>query len=252
MHARTRTTLAVSLALTALLASCSTGESQQAVQPSTTQSAGGSQQPAAEAGESREIANGYFRIQLPVGWQMREIDNEFHQYNPDSATSLEFTNPDGEVMAALRTGSEPVPDEGVPSQPEDNVLIDGQALDPTEGPHFSFVASGADPDTALIALGNASPDQQARFDTSPVPFNYQGGSAIFERRIGPETQLKDVDAKLRGQERMRAYTETEDYQQLKSLMLSFEQLKHIEGEPPQSPTSTPSGTVEPESEAPAG
>ena len=236
---RTRATLAGALLLSTLLAGCTAAspEPARSADPSAT---GEQQDPTPQVPTSAvQLANGHFQVQLPDGWQMREIENEFYQYNQDSATSVEFLNAEGAVMATLRTGADSLAEDANPSTPEENVLVDGSTLDNTEGPHFSFVAAAANPDTALLALTEVSPDQQAEYQPVSPAFNYTGGSASFERRIEPEDELTDVDADLHGIKRMRAYAQTEEYRQLKALMMSFEQLKDIEPTAPEEPTSTP-------------
>ena len=244
MHAltRSRTMLAGALLLTTALVGCSasTPDAGQSAAPSSADQQEPSAQPQVES-EQVQLAQGHFAIALPQGWQMREIENEYYQYNQDSAASVEFLNPAGELMATLRTGAESLAEDAMPSTPEENVLIDGATLDATEGPHLSFIAAAANPDSALIALTEVSPDQQADYQPVSASFNYQGGSASFQRQIEPDDQLTDVDPGLHGTKRMRAYLETEEYKQLKTLMMSFEQLKEITGQPPQEPTSTPEG-----------
>lgn len=239
---RSRTTLAGVLLFTMLLAGCSTAsldseESQsQGVHEQQDQGA----QPSVAA-DSVELANGYFSVDLPQDWSMREIEAVYFQYNQESATSVEFLNSEGQLMATLRTGADSLAENALPSVPENNILLDGSSLDSTEGPHFAFISASANPDTALIALTEVSPDQQAEFQPQSTAFNYQGGSASFERKIGPDDELTSVDPNLHGTQRMRAYLETEEYAQLKTLMTSFTQLKDVTVDPPQDPSSTPEG-----------
>lgn len=239
---RTRAVLAGAVVFATLLAGCSgsSGESE----PTATGSEKSEQLTDARpevASQSIELANGYFSVDLPENWSMREIEPEYYQYNQQFAASVEFLNPEGQVMAKLRTGADSLAEDALPSTPEENILVDGASLNPTEGPHFSFISAAANPDTALIALTEVSPDQQADFRPDSTAFNHQGGSATFERMIGPETELTNVDPDLHGAQRMRAYLETNEYAQLKSLMMSFTQLKDITVDPPQEPTSTPEG-----------
>lgn len=238
MHIMTRTgaTLASMLLATGLLAGCSQASSDEPAKPKASQSATTEHE---VDSETVQIANGHFSVKLPKGWQMKEITNEYYQYNPEAAASIEFTNPDGQIMATLRTGADPWAEEAIPPPAKDNVLIDGGTLNEEKGAHLTFVADAASPDSAVIELTELSPDQQAGYPAVAVPFNYQGGSATFERKIGPKDELTDVDTGLKGAERMRAYAKTEEYAQLKSLMMSFEQLKDIQEQPPQEPTETP-------------
>lgn len=239
---RSRASLAGILLVSALATGCSSTapQAESSTDPTSQTQPQQENQPRV-TGEEVQLGQGHFSVVVPQGWSMREIEHEYYQYNQDTAASVEFLNAEGAVMATLRTGAESLAEDALPSVPEENVLIDGATLAPSEGPHLSFIAAAANPDTALIALTEVSPDQQAEYHPVSTFFNHQGGSASFQRQIGPQDQLTGVSAELSGTKRMRAYLETEEYAQLKSLMMSFTQLKEITGQPPQEPTSTPAG-----------
>lgn len=178
----------------------------------------------------RSVAHGYFEFEAPSTWTVEELEVDPSIGDRPDAGHVQVLNEDGVTMAEFVSGGEPFMDmQPGPDAHRYTKFDSGPAL--SEGNDFTFDALGADGDEASLAL---SPfDVQAEVASELArEFTYEGGSGAFHRAIGPDTELAGVDPAVKGLDRLKAYTETREYQQIKAMLISLQQAKRAPTPPP--------------------
>lgn len=171
----------------------------------------------------RSVADGYFEFEAPPAWTVEELEVEPRMAHRPEAGHVRVLDEEGDVMAEFISGDAPLAEGEAVDQAQPYTRFDSA---PTfiEGHDFVYGALGAEGDDASMAL---SPHHDPGDEPSALPrrFYYVGGSGTFRRDIGPETTLAGVSSKLKGLKRLKAYTRTHEYLQIKAMLTSLQQAK---------------------------
>lgn len=181
--------------------------------------------PAAIEPTVRKIANGYFQFMAPADWKVKTLPVEDSLTGVPHAASLQVLNADGKLMATFTSGSEPVMDlEPGGSRLLPYALLDRGASN-IDGNKYLFESLGKKADEANMAI-NAFDFHSDQAPFLSVYFNYASGGGSFYRAITPKTNLVGVPRGMTGQARLKAYTKTSEYSQVKAMLMSLRQLKN--------------------------
>lgn len=171
----------------------------------------------------RSVANGYFEFEAPNAWTVEELEVQSRSAHRPEAGHARVLNEDGEVMAEFISGDAPLAGEDVG---ETNLPYTRFDSAPTfiEAHDFVYDAVGGNGEDASMALAPHD-EQDDEASASSRRFSYVGGSGIFRRNIGPDTPLAGISSKLKGIKRLKAYTRTREYLQIKAMITSLQQAK---------------------------
>ncbi|MER1996391.1 MAG: hypothetical protein ABTA24_07835 [Arthrobacter sp.] len=186
------------------------------------------EEPAAPELESFTTADGMLQFDHPAGWTVQPLSSPATDTYNQTGEALEIINADGQTMAQLIsgvvTGFVALP--GVPYVEFDYEPVPGLAdKEPGRGETPAFVFHGLDhavgfeADMAITGWGRQTAPESA---VLPHGFEFIPGTsgAFFHRSIGPDTMLP-VDPALTGAQRLEAYMQTEEYQDIKAMMMSL-------------------------------
>lgn len=254
MHLRTSRTrtfrLAVAAALAALaLSGCSQAASEAGhptasstgpaavAEPSATPQVASpappsSDQPAAAASPgtapqltTHRIAKGYFELSTPENWTLQEVGSEAWQQHKPSTLSLRIQDKSGQDVAFLQTGGDGPTD--LPLMPEGEKYTQLDRGTPKVNPEnfYSFEALGAQGKTASMNLNVFDQGPSKNSSGLDSVFTYGEQYGFFSREIDAGTPLTGTPDDLTGMERLEVYAKTEQYAQIKAMMLSLRQVK---------------------------
>ena len=193
--------------------------------PPTTASAAAS--PAPVTWETQEIANGHFQIMMPSAWRLEELSHIAAQVHEGSTASFNIMAADGRQLATIRTGGVAVYDTNPMNNMAENSVFDVAGEDKFGGINFAFLSYEGQPDNAEMMITAMQPASAKSWGGRLAGLIYKGGSGDISTALTSETKLPGVADSLKGVERFEAYAKTEEYSQLKKVMLSFQQLKDI-------------------------
>lgn len=205
-----------------------------------------------------KVGKGHFELEMPADWSLVETGEYFEgQVHEDLKSTYSIRNAKGSEMAVLSTGIEYYAHGEPPMTQVHNEIIDFSDK-AVNGQSYVFATSKGSTGTS-ISLAMGKKNQLEAADALPWVFSpSQSSSATFYRVIEDDQQLTGVDPSLTGAARARAYAKTEEYKQLKSVMLSLKEIKKFTapplGEasterPPASAQSTPTSWGIPSSAA---
>lgn len=177
--------------------------------------------------ETHQIANGYFQIVMPSNWSLEELTNVAGQVHQDSTASFKIMAADGRQLAEIRTGGAAIFDTNPMNNMAQNAVFDVEGEEKFGSINFAFLSYQGQPDNAEMMLTALPPSAAKTWGTRLASLIYTGGSGDFSTLLTSETQLPGVDDSLKGAERFQAYATTDEYSQLKNVMLSFQQLKDV-------------------------
>ena len=170
------------------------------------------------------IAHGYFTLSTPADWNLQEEKLQPWQEHQASSTSLRIQDAEGRDMAVLMTGGVgPIDVQGSPEGEKYTQLERGDSALAKEN-HFSFDAWRDDGQTASINLNFFDHQKQDHFARQSM-FLYDEKYGLFTREILGDEPLTGVPTELAGMERLKAYERTEEYIQLKAMMMSLTRSK---------------------------
>lgn len=179
------------------------------------------------------IAGGSLRFSTPSDWTLKKIALVDGQTPGPGTENILVKDAAGKTMAKLQTGFSPIlhgdPVPGAPWLPFRVIEQQESALKQTLGSNY--------PENAFMfeTLGQGNDIEGSLALGLPLAkdfkkLQYIGTSAVngdeglyFGRRIGPQAVLKDVDKKLAGEAKFKAYVQTDDYKATKAMLLSLKQ-----------------------------
>ena len=178
--------------------------------------------------ETYTTADGMLQFDHPVGWSVQPLSSPSKDTYNQTGEALEVINADGQTMAELITGVVTgfVAVQGVPYVEFDYEPIPGlEDKEPGRGEAPAFVFHGLDhavgfeADMAITGWGRQTDPESA---VLPHGFEFIPGTsgAFFNRPMGPDTVLP-VDPALTGAQRLEAYMQTEEYMDIKAMMMSL-------------------------------
>lgn len=177
---------------------------------------------------SYTTADGMLKFDHPIGWTVQPLSSPSKDTYNQTGEALEVVNADGQTMAELITGVVTgfVAVQGVPYVEFDYEPIPGledKESGRGEAPAFVFHgldhAAGFEADMAITGWGRQTDPESA---VLPHGFEFIPGTsgAFFNRPMGPDTVLP-VDPALTGAPRLEAYMQTEEYKEIKAMMMSL-------------------------------
>ena len=186
------------------------------------------EEPAAPELESYTTADGMLQFDHPVGWTVQPLSSPSRDTYNQTGEALEIVNAEGQTMAELISGLATgfVAVQGVPYVEFDYEPIPGlEDKEPARGEAPAFVfhgldqVAGFDADMAITGWG---PQTYPESGVLPHGFEFIPGTsgAFFHRPIGPDTVLP-VDPAQTGAQRLEAYMQTEEYKDIKAMMMSL-------------------------------
>lgn len=190
------------------------------------------EEPAVPELASYTTNDGMLQFDYPAGWTIQPLSSPSKDNYDQWGEALEIVNEEGQTMAEVITDfpSGFVAVQGVPYFEFDYEPIPGlEDKDPTRGEAPAFVfhgldqAAGFDADMAITGWGRVT-DKESGVLPHGFEFTRDVSGAFFHRPIGPDTVLP-VDPALAGTERLEAYMQTEEYQDIKKMMMSVRFLK---------------------------
>ncbi|MGW9405179.1 hypothetical protein ACWGQ2_14560 [Arthrobacter sp. NPDC055585] len=181
---------------------------------------------------SYTTSDGMLQFDHPAGWTVRPLFSPAKDVHPQALEAVEVINADGQTMGELITGVVTgfVALPGVPYIEFDYEPIAGlEDKEPGRGEAPAFVfhgldqAAGFEADMAVTGWGRQAAPQSA---VLPHGFEYIPGTsgAFFNRPLSTQTILP-VDPALTGAPRLQAYMQTEEYQDVKAMMMSLRFLR---------------------------
>ena len=185
------------------------------------------EEPAPEAWTSYTTADGVLQFDHPAGWSVRALSSPAaDQFNP-TGVELEVVNEGGQVMGEVITGLVTgfVQVQGSPYHEFEYVPLTGlEDREPDRGdvPAFVFQAlelpEGFSSQMAITGWGRfTGPESAVLIHGFSIDPGVSG--AFFQRPIAPDTTLP-VDPALTGAARLEAYMQTEEYSNIKQMMMS--------------------------------
>ncbi len=178
-----------------------------------------------------KVGKGHFELEMPADWSLVETGEYFEgQVHEDLKSTYSIRNAKGSEMAVLSTGIEYYAHGEPPMTQVHNEIIDFSDK-AVNGQSYVFATSKGSTGTS-ISLAMGKKNQLEVADALPWVFSpSQSRSATFYRVIEDDEQLTGVDPSLTGAARARAYAKTEEYRQLKSIMLSLKEIKKFTAPP---------------------
>ena len=184
--------------------------------------------PAAPELVSYTTADGMLQFDHPVGWTVQPLSSPSKDTYNQTGEALEVVNADRQTMAEMITGVVTgfVAVQGVPYVEFDYEPLPGlEDKEPGRGEAPAFVFHGLDhavgfeADMAITGWGRQTDPESA---VLPHGFEFIPGTsgAFFNRPMGPDTVLP-VDPALTGAPRLEAYMQTEEYKDIKAMMMSL-------------------------------
>lgn len=183
--------------------------------------------PSEQAATVVEIIDGKFELTIPNDWRVLSTqDFAEGQTVPDYKFTYEIKNSKGDSVARLEAGYMVYMDyEFGPIPEQKNVLVD-YSDDAIAGQHYSFVVPPGDDAPRISISGFGDKEMLEKSPNYALPFNLNRDSdALFYREFGDDDELPGVDSKLTGVQRAKAYAQTQEYEQLKRVMLSLKASK---------------------------
>lgn len=185
------------------------------------------EEPAPQELVSFTTADGMLQFDHPAGWTVQPLSSPSKDQFNQTGEALEVVNADGQTMGELITGLAvgfvSVP--GVPYFEFEYEPLTGLAdKDPGRGEAPAFVFHGLDQVAgfeAQMAITGSGRETGRESSVLRHGFEFVPGAsgAFFNRPIGPGTVLP-VDPALTGAARMEAYMQTEEYKDIKAMMMS--------------------------------
>lgn len=180
--------------------------------------------------EKYKFANDNFQIDLPSNWKIKKIKAEQYQSVADMTESFNIVSENGRNLAEVRTGYPAVFDITVRPTSEENTLIDSTPDPAGKMVNYAFISYKGSPNEAWLTLTAIDPETASNWQPPLDGPVFEGGTGLFQSQIDEKTNLPGVDQKLKGIDRFKAYSKTEEYKNLKKTMLSFKQLKAAQAE----------------------
>lgn len=179
------------------------------------------------------VAGGTLSFSAPATWSLKRLDLVEGQHSGPTAENLLVVDAEGKTMAEFHTSFAPVLDEffdpEAPVLPYQVIEQQKSSVKHTlpEGykdNRFAFEALGTGTDIqGLLAIGrepyNAANELQGLYSSA---VNIDDG-LYFAHRIEPNAVLSGVDKALTGLEKFKAYQQTDEYKEIKAMMLSLKQ-----------------------------
>ncbi|OIH82836.1 hypothetical protein BLJ79_17975 [Arthrobacter sp. UCD-GKA] len=187
--------------------------------------------------ETHKIANGHFQVTMPSDWKLVKRANVAAQVHEDSTASFKIVAADDRELAELRTGGEDIWDIVPLADMARNTIFETAGSGKFAGINYAFLSYEGQPEKAEMMLTALEPAWAKTWGDRLEGLIYTGGSGEFSTELTSKTKLPGVANSLRGAERFKAYAKTEEYSQLKKVMLSFKQLKDIAPAKPEASAS---------------
>lgn len=183
--------------------------------------------------KTHQVAGGTLSFAAPATWSLKRLDLLEGQLPRPTAENLLVLDANGKTMAEFRTSFEPVLDDGFdPAAPvfpyqvieQHQSSVKHSLPEDYKDNRFAFEALGSGAEIqGLLAIGlepYAAAEELQGLYTSAV--NGEDG-LFFAHRIEPKAVLPGVDKSLSGVEKFKAYQQSDEYNALKSMMLSLKQ-----------------------------
>ena len=169
------------------------------------------------------LANENFELSMPSNWDLKKTKPNEYQVEKGSLASFNVVSDDGKKLAELRTGYPGTMDFPVNINKVANKVFDSES-DPDGLLHYTFLSYEGSPDEASISITSLDASKASTYEYVLPEFVYTGGTGRFDATLDAKTKLPTVDASLKGAARFSAYAKTDEYKQLKKLMMSFKTL----------------------------
>ncbi|WP_162182038.1 hypothetical protein [Arthrobacter sp. PAMC 25486] len=161
-------------------------------------------------------------------WTVHPLESQANDPTTPAGVSLEIRNSDGVVMGTLYTGVI----FGAPVMPETNPYVLLERL-PTPGLESKQTARGSNNYAfqavqdvkgwgATMGITNYPEEQQDLVSMAKTGFSFtERSGGFFNRFIAPDLALPGVDATSTGQARLTAYMGTDEYKDIRRMIMSL-------------------------------
>lgn len=175
--------------------------------------------------KSHTLANEHFELITPANWTFKKLELDRRQVHLDVAEKHEIKNSAGQTMATLWFGGTEIGDINAPESGSPYTQLEQVKAPLGTSNLFVFDALGSEGQEAAISIQGFDLSAEKSLSGIESIVHYENGSGGFYRNITKDDALTGVDPSLTGMNRLKSYAQTEEYAQIKAMMLSLKQTK---------------------------
>ena len=175
--------------------------------------------------KTHTLANGHFELITPANWTFKKLELDRRQVHLDVAEKHEIKNPAGQTMATLWFGGDEILDVNPPQGELPYTQLERVKVPLGTSNLFVFDALGTEGQEAAISIQGFDYSAEKSLSGIESIVHYENGAGGFYRTIAKGDVLTGVDPSLTGMDRLKSYAYTEEYAQIKAMMLSLKQTR---------------------------